>query len=78
MNARFRPHLLFFFISISAAWVMISHQSLWIDENQTAGYARQPNLREWAQVMIRLKKSETLMPLGMFVAWLGGRLLGTG
>lgn len=78
MPSRFLPHALFASVSLGAALLMVSNQSLWIDEAQTAFYARKSSLAEWTQAMFELKWSETLMPLGMFVAWMGGRLIGTG
>jgi hypothetical protein len=51
-------------------------ESLWIDEAQTFHHMVQPTLGALFSSLLAGQKSEALMPLGMFVAWLGGQLVG--
>jgi hypothetical protein len=57
--------------------LMPSQQSLWIDEAQTFHHVAQPTLGALCSGLLVDHKSEALMPLGMFLAWLGGQVLGT-
>lgn len=57
---------------------MISGESLWIDEAQTAAYAMEPGLGDLCQRLLHDPKSEAMMPLPMALAWGGVRLLGAG
>ncbi len=59
--------------------LMVSDRSLWIDEGQTASYASLPGIAEFG-AKIRAGNaigslSEGLMPLSMFLAWVGGKIL---
>ena len=68
--------LLHFLVSLGAGLVMVSSQSLWIDEGLTWLYARESSLRDWMAVLLSDRGSQAQMPVGMFAAWLGGRLFG--
>ncbi len=59
--------------------LMVSNRSLWIDEGQTASYASLPGIGEFCE-RIRADNaigslSEGMMPLSMFLAWVGGKIL---
>jgi hypothetical protein len=58
--------------------VMPSADSLWIDEAQTAKYAREPTLEAWADRLVADTASESQMPLAMLISWAAGQTLGTG
>src|SRR5205809_1270715 len=55
-----------------------SHDSLWLDEAQTASYAAQPTFADVLRKLATDSQSDAQMPLGMMSAWFGGRILGTG
>lgn len=57
--------------------LMISSQSLWIDEGDTAVYALQPDLRAWLDHLLEDINADCQMPLSMFIAWLLARVGGT-
>ncbi|HEY3762096.1 MAG TPA: hypothetical protein VGN23_10155 [Verrucomicrobiae bacterium] len=57
--------------------LMITGESLWLDEGGTAMYALQPDLHSWWQHLNEDTGSDSEMPLSLFVAWMGGKLLGT-
>jgi hypothetical protein len=57
--------------------LMITGESLWLDEGDTAMYALQPDLHAWWQLLNQDHGADCQMPLSMFVAWLGGKLWGT-
>jgi len=77
MHASWRQIVFFAAVSLLAGLAMISSESLWIDEGQTLHFVNQPNLGAWFRELLHNTKSEAQMPLGMFVAWLGGKILGT-
>ena len=56
---------------------IISSESLWNDEGQTLLFAGQEDLASWWRELRGNTKSEAQMPLGMFFAWVGGKILGT-
>jgi hypothetical protein len=56
---------------------MISTQSLWIDEAQTATYATAGSFRELFAYFSSDSKSEALMPLSMTLSWIFAQFLGT-
>jgi hypothetical protein len=57
--------------------LMPGSESLWIDEAWTFHHMAQPTLGALCSGLLADQKSDALMPLGMVVAWLGGRLVGT-
>ena len=77
MLTSWRQITFFAAVSLVAGLMMISSESLWIDEGQTLHYINQPTLGAWFNELLHSIKSEAQMPLGMFVAWLGGKILGT-
>src|SRR5688572_10918935 len=68
--------VLYFLVSLGSGLLMVSSQSLWIDEAGTWLFARQSSLSDWLATLLSYTNSEAQMPLGMFVAWLGARLAG--
>ncbi|MGZ4982660.1 MAG: hypothetical protein ACXWFY_01985 [Chthoniobacterales bacterium] len=65
-------------VALCATLLMPSNDSVWIDEAQTAAYARQPTASTWFERLQHDKFSEAQMPLGMAVFWISGKILGTG
>lgn len=57
---------------------MPTHDSLWLDEGNTAIYAMQPNLISWWHHLQQDRGADCQMPLSLLFAWLGGKLLGLG
>ena len=52
-----RPDWLgYFFLSLAASALMISTQSLWIDEAETWTFARQPTLKDWLATLTSSSK----------------------
>ena len=64
------------FLSLTLVPLMISGDSLWIDEAQTWDYARQPSLNELWTKSLSDHNSEIQMPLGMLWAWMAEKILG--
>jgi len=64
-------------VAFTAGCAMITGESLWIDEGQTLRFAAQPTFADFAHELARSHKSEAQMPLGLFTAWLGVKLIGT-
>ena len=58
--------------------LMITGDSLWMDEGTTSGYAMQPDFQGWLSFLHHDQGGDCQMPLGMFFAWLGGKTLGVG
>jgi hypothetical protein len=56
---------------------MLTNDSIWLDEGDTAMYAMQPDFHSWREHLRQSLDSNCLMPLPMFFAWIGGRMLGT-
>ena len=74
-----RPPLWFWLAAALALLpLMISGESLWIDEAQTAKYAREPDFASFVDRLIHDSYSEAMMPLPMALAWGWVRLLGDG
>jgi hypothetical protein len=71
-----RASLLYFFVSLGAGLLMVSSQSLWIDEGLTWLYARESSIRGWMGVLLSDRGSQAQMPFGMFAAWVAGNLFG--
>lgn len=65
-----------FLLSFAAALLMVSSESLWIDEGQTWVFAREPSMSGWMAALLSNTKSEAQMPLSMLVAWLGAKVVG--
>jgi len=57
--------------------LMITSESLWLDEAGTAMYALQPDFHSWWQHLSCDLSTDCSMPLSMFFAWVGGQTLGT-
>lgn len=57
---------------------MLTNDSLWIDEGDTAMYALQPDFSSWWQHLRQDPAADCQMPLSMLFAWISGRMLGVG
>jgi hypothetical protein len=57
--------------------LMITSESLWLDEGDTAMYALQPDFHSWRQHLSHDLAADCQMPLSMFFAWVTGQMLGT-
>lgn len=57
--------------------VMVSNDSLWLDEGDMALYAIQPDFHSWLHYLRNDVAADCQMPLSMFCAWVGGKTLGT-
>jgi hypothetical protein len=68
--------ILYFLVSLAAGALMVSTQSLWIDEGETWTFARQPTFKDWLTTLLTNTKGEAHTPLGMFSLWLSGRIFG--
>lgn len=68
---------LFLFAALALVPLMPSSDSIWVDEAQTWRYAHHATFSGWWAEMASDRFSESQMPLGMFTAWVGARLLGT-
>lgn len=55
----------------------ISNDSLWLDEGDTAMYARDPDFSAWRERLLHDGQADCQMPLAMLCAWVGGKILGT-
>lgn len=73
---RNRLLLPFLGLSLAAGWLAISHQSLWIDEANSALKAMQPSLSGWWQVLVAEKGSDLQMPLYMLWLWAWEKIAG--
>lgn len=71
------PAIAWLIAALALLPVMVSSQSLWIDEAQTVNYARLPALSDVVQALASDQKSEAMMPLPMVLSWVWARLLGT-
>ena len=78
MLTSWRQITFFAAVSLVAGLMMISSESLWIDEGQTLRFAWLPTLSAWGQKLWQCTKSEAQMPLGMLVAWAAEKVLGSG
>ena len=56
---------------------MLTNESLWLDEGNTAMYVMQPDFHSWWHYLRQDSQADCQMPLSMFFAWVSGRLLGT-
>ena len=73
-----KPIWLFLALALCLVPFMPSGDSIWIDEAQTAHYAKQPDLRSWLALLTSDTKSEAQMPLSMFLAWMFEKIFGPG
>lgn len=76
MRNTVRAAAAYFVVSALAGTIMITGESLWIDEGQTWHFVKQPTIAAWFSTLQHNVKSEAQMPLGMFVFWLGARTVG--
>jgi hypothetical protein len=68
--------VVYFLVSCLAGAIMITSESLWIDEGQTWHFVKQPTIGAWFSTLEHNVKSEAQMPFGMFVFWLGAKAIG--
>jgi hypothetical protein len=57
--------------------LMVTNDSLWLDEGDTAMYALQPDFQSWCRYLRHDLAADCQMPLSMLAAWAGGRTIGT-
>jgi hypothetical protein len=57
--------------------VMVSNDSLWLDEGDTAKYALEPDFSAWCQWLLHDGQADCQMPLAMLCAWVGAKTFGT-
>jgi hypothetical protein len=57
--------------------LMLTNESLWLDEGDTAVYASQPDFSSWRQYLTHELEGNCQMPLAMLFAWVTGQTLGT-
>ncbi len=55
---------------------MISNDSLWLDEGDTAMYALQPDFSAWCQRLLHDGQADCQMPLAMLTSWIGEKIMG--
>jgi hypothetical protein len=56
---------------------MITNDSLWLDEGDTARYALQPDFHAWGQWLRHDGQADCQMPLALLVSWVAAKLWGT-
>ena len=64
-------------LAIAVLPLMLSSDSLWIDEGVTAYRGTQPTFSTWLHNLIEDPDGDSLQPLGMFFLWLTDHLIGT-
>jgi hypothetical protein len=75
-EARFNP-VFWLIFSVLLLPLMLSNESLWIDEGDTARYALQPDFHAWWHYLNHDTTANCQMPLAMFFAWVTAQTLGT-
>ena len=78
MQSLWRHGWVCFIISAAAGLMMVTSESLWIDEGQTLRFASQPSFPDLLTTLLHSIKSEAQMPLGMLASWAGAKVLGVG
>lgn len=73
----FRSPRFWLLLSLCLLPLIISNDSLWLDEGDTAMYAREPDFSAWTQRLLHDGQADCQMPLAMLGAWVGGKILGT-
>ena len=58
--------------------LMITDESLWVDEGSTALFAQQRDLRSWWGYLQANTSSDAQMPLYLFTAWVAEKVIGSG
>ena len=69
--------LFYILAALSLLPLMITAESLWIDEAYTAQFAKCSSFSDFISKLLCDNYSEGQMPLGMFYAWFCGRFLGS-
>ena len=57
--------------------LMITNESLWLDEACTALFAIRPDFHSWRAFLAENTSSDAQMPLSMFLAWVTDKLIGS-
>ena len=73
---RLRPAL-FLLVSVLMLPLMITNESLWIDEGSTALFATQPDLGSWWAYFTTNRSTDAQMPLSTFTAWMAEKVIGS-
>ncbi len=71
-----RREWLYLIVALALLPFMITGDSLWMDEGDTWQFAMQRNFNDWLLLLHHDGGADCQMPLGMFVAWMGGKTLG--
>ena len=58
--------------------LMITTESLWLDEGDTAMYALQPDFHSWWRYLMHDGNADCQMPLSMLFAWITAKTIGCG
>ncbi|MHA3771954.1 hypothetical protein ACXR0O_10500 [Verrucomicrobiota bacterium sgz303538] len=66
-----------FLLSVILLPLMISSESLWVDEGGTASFAQQVTFLDWWNRLAIDHTSDAQMPLYMLFAWLNGKVIGS-
>ena len=56
---------------------MVSNDSLWLDEGDTALYAVQPDFHAWCERLHDDKQADCQMPLALLCSWVSGKIWGS-
>jgi hypothetical protein len=76
-NGKNSPPIFWLMAALALLPLMISNQSLWLDEGDTAAYALQPDFHSWWNFLNHDKNADCQMPLSMFFAWATAQTLGS-
>jgi hypothetical protein len=63
-------------IGLVLVCLMLTNQSLWIDEGFSLAYADEPTVARFTTRLLTSPGSEPLMPLGMLSTWVGAKVFG--
>ena len=55
---------------------MVSNDSLWLEEGDTAMYVLQPNFHAWCDRLLHDGQADCQMPLALFCSWVAGKIWG--
>lgn len=77
MKKLYSSSTLFLLLSLLILPLMITNESLWLDEISTALYARQPDLASWYDHLLNERGSDSQQPLSLFVAFLTDKVMGS-
>jgi hypothetical protein len=70
-------YLALFTLSCTLLTLMISGDSIWIDEAYNARFAKLYGWNDFVKIFLQDHRSENQMPFGMFFSWICGSIFGT-